>query len=486
MYISLKAKIWIFVNVFVLSITVFTYFYFPSREYQYHFDVYNKELDYLARTISTGVSVALSDGNYQGIQAALEYAKSDSRLKFVAMVQVDSFNAEGLKVGDGVLFRVFPENFKISPDVQSTDDVIVKRATFMSDFMAGEVIVGFSTSEIVLNVQHLQKNILITGVFIMIISSFLSLIISTTITRPLKQLRDASHKIGAGNLDFNLKVRMNDELGELVTAFDKMVRELDKSRNNIRQQKEELERANSDLHTINDEKNNLISILSHDLRSPLNQIKGLLGLIKLQYPPVMIERLDVMAQAERCIERMNEMIIKILDVESLEMGRISLKMEKHNLESILIEVSENFRAVAAKKSINLTLDVQRFEYFIDADRHYTTLIFENLLSNAIKFSPKNSTVNVEIMNGKGDGFVTVKIHDEGPGISKDDQMKLFHKYQRLGPRPTAGESSIGLGLSIVKKYLDVMGGHVFYENRKAGSTFVVKLRKHMEQVEAGR
>ena len=476
MYISLKTKIWVFVNLCVLSVTLFTYFYFPSRQYRYHVDVYTKELDYVAKTIATSVNVALSDGNFQGIKTAMEYAQSDSRLKFVAMVQTAWEPGADKPVRQ--LFRVFPENIRIDVDVASSEDVIVQRAEFTSDIMNGEIIIGFSTAEILLNVMNLKQSILMTGIFILFVSSFLSYVVSRNITMPLEKLRQASHEVSAGNLDLDMHLNRKDELGDLVKAFDNMIKELNKSRTRIKLQKAELEKTNEELKLINEEKNSLIGIVSHDLRSPLNQIKGLLSLLRLQNLAVQNEGMDLLEQSEKCVDRLNEMIIKILDVGSSEGPGFKLTMDKTSVREVLNEAKGTYRQSAEKKEISIVEEAYTRDYYLYVDRQYTILIFENLLSNAIKFSPRKSTVKIEVSDSNSDPFVTIKVHDNGSGITKEDQSKLFHKYQRLGTRPTEGESSIGLGLSIVKKYVERMGGQVYYEDRSPGSTFIVRLPKY--------
>ncbi len=110
------------------------------------------------------------------------------------------------------------------------------------------------------------------------------------------------------------------------------------------------------------------------------------------------------------------------------------------------------------------------------DKNYLTQVFENLLSNAIKFSPRDKDVWIRVKEINGE--IWVYFIDEGPGIEKDEMNRLFGKYQRLSAKPTGGEHSTGLGLSIVKKYVDVMGGRVWCESESGkGSYFIVALKR---------
>lgn len=107
-----------------------------------------------------------------------------------------------------------------------------------------------------------------------------------------------------------------------------------------------------------------------------------------------------------------------------------------------------------------------------------TQVYENLISNAIKFSPANKNINVKIWED-GEKIRSI-ISDEGPGISKEDQKKLFGKFQVLSTKPTGGEKSTGLGLSIVKKYIEAMKGKVWCESEPGkGAHFYIDLDRAM-------
>ena len=136
-------------------------------------------------------------------------------------------------------------------------------------------------------------------------------------------------------------------------------------------------------------------------------------------------------------------------------------------------MSNPFKVSAADKNIKLITDLPATEFMIKADRNYTIQVLENLLSNAVKFSPRNKQIRFGI--GKTMTEVTVYVQDEGPGISKEDMTRLFGRYQQLTARPTGGEASSGLGLSIAKKYVEAMGGEIWAESEAGeGTTFFVR------------
>jgi signal transduction histidine kinase len=169
------------------------------------------------------------------------------------------------------------------------------------------------------------------------------------------------------------------------------------------------------------------------------------------------------------------MVRNLVDNRKLEDRGIDMRLEILNFSAILSSLVKQYQSLAEKKNIHIHYQAPP-SISIQADKLYITRIFENLLSNAIKFSPAKTNVFVAATD-LGDE-IEISVQDEGPGINEDDQKKLYHKFERLTARPTGGESSTGLGLSIVKTLIEKMGGKIRYEGRTGkGATFVVNLRK---------
>lgn len=249
-----------------------------------------------------------------------------------------------------------------------------------------------------------------------------------------------------------------------------------KSKANVKlqQQQDTIAKRNSQLQTLNEEKNDLIKILAHDLRSPISNIAGCADLLKEgkgldQDGEKMI---DFISQSS---EKMESMIAKILDVDAIDSGNHNLTIEALNVNDLIeIVVNEN-QGRAKAKGITLTNKSElESPLTIKADQFYTSQIVENLLSNAIKFSKKNTEIKIEIQENTG--FVQISVSDQGPGLTKDDKKRIFKKYQVLSAAPTGGEDSVGIGLSIVKLYAEMMGGNVSFESQVGkGTTFYVDL-----------
>lgn len=232
-----------------------------------------------------------------------------------------------------------------------------------------------------------------------------------------------------------------------------------------------VEASNVELLRLSEEKTEFMGIAAHDLKNPLTVIIGNAEMIGRARNPGMVAQLVDNIRISGT--RMYDLIKNLLDANAIEEGKFRLNLERHNLCTMLERSLEDNYFSATRKGIQI-LVTKPDELWVRADADAMQQILDNLISNAVKYSVPNTLVEVRVgLNGKG---AMVAIKDEGPGLSEEDQAKLFQKFSRLTPKPTGGESSNGLGLSIVKKLTEAMDGTV--ECRSvlgAGTTFTVKL-----------
>ncbi|WP_436517016.1 sensor histidine kinase [Ekhidna sp. To15] len=255
--------------------------------------------------------------------------------------------------------------------------------------------------------------------------------------------------------------KVNKELEEMVDRRTKAL--LDK--NKI------IELKNAELEKAMKEKDHLMAVVAHDLKAPLSSIQGISDLMKSDLKGQsaefneMIKKVTVDGRA--MIENLTE--LKVFEQDDFEIKKSLLE-----LVDFFEQKKIAFGQLAEKKDIKLiaTLDYTNNEVLTDSN--VLSRITDNLLSNAIKFTPKGGRVDLNISN-KNDVLV-LTIEDNGPGFNKIDKTKIFNKFQRLSARPTAGESSAGLGLSIVKTLVDKLGGTISLESEeKQGSKFTVSI-----------
>ena len=233
----------------------------------------------------------------------------------------------------------------------------------------------------------------------------------------------------------------------------------------------ELRATNGRLVELNQEKTEFMGIAAHDLKNPLQAILASGELMKgIEDPGTLRQIAETVLTAS---QRMLRLIKDLLDANAIEEGRYASNIEACDMGQLVTQIVQQNLFPAQKKQIDIRFGVHD-DLIVPTDAVATLQILDNLVSNAVKYSPRNTTVHVHLMPEKDHALVLVR--DEGPGISEEDQKKLFQKYVRLSARPTGGESSAGLGLSIAKRLAQVLGGNILCRSALgAGTTFTLRL-----------
>jgi len=239
-----------------------------------------------------------------------------------------------------------------------------------------------------------------------------------------------------------------------------------------------VERRTHELVLLNNEKNEFLGIAAHDLKNPLSGILTSAEILERYYGgEVRTKRyLSMIVSAS---EQMLDIIENLLDVNKIESGHVKVNIAPISL-SVVSAVVDDYIQRATSKGIILRYDPVPDESTptVLADEQALWQVLDNLVSNAVKYSPRWKSISVRTLNrtdAKGKHFGRVEIQDQGPGISEADMHKLFQKFTRLTAQPTAGENSTGLGLSIVKKLVELQQGKVWCESELGkGATFIVE------------
>ncbi|MFK7952626.1 MAG: ATP-binding protein [Ekhidna sp.] len=231
-------------------------------------------------------------------------------------------------------------------------------------------------------------------------------------------------------------------------------------------QNEIINKKNDDLKLLNTEKNNLIRIVAHDLKNPLANIINSAQLMH-SFKDQNDQQKPFLEIIETSADRLMGMISKILNVEAIEKGLSNLELSEVDLSEILYSVLDHFETQANNKQIAIKSKVKN-KIQVLAEPTYMYQVIENLISNAIKFSPKGSDIHIYLQTNNN--AATIEVKDEGPGISENDQKLMFKMFQKLSAKPTGNESSTGVGLSIVKKYVDAMNGKIWLSSKLGNGT----------------
>ena len=249
---------------------------------------------------------------------------------------------------------------------------------------------------------------------------------------------------------------------------------------------EDLIDVNRNLNSANQRLGELLYVAAHDIKSPLTSI--MLSLELLQ------DKVGTMRPAEQkrqighlriISQHIRDIVVEMLEARQVEAGRAELRQEPIDLALKAKIVMRFYRDPARAKRITLKLIVPRSLPKARADRNSVLAVLDNLISNAVKYSPVGGTITVRL--SRRDRRVRLAVEDQGSGISAEEMPKLFGRFVKLSTQPTGGEHSTGLGLYIVKKFVEMMKGRVWCESTPGkGSTFVVELPRVAQRVRRGR
>ncbi len=251
---------------------------------------------------------------------------------------------------------------------------------------------------------------------------------------------------------------------------------------------EELQHQNKALMELSKEKDELLGIAAHDLKNPLSGILSIADTLLLYSNEISeTNKHQLLQSIVRSSERMFRLISNLLSINAIERGGMTLQLMSLNVKDCVDSVVNDYKLRAEQKGITLQL-IGNDTTFAQADEAALVEVLENIISNAVKYSPQGKNIWISVSpqaamlthqpSNSNDQIpmIRISVRDEGPGISADDRLKLFGKFSRLSARPTGGEHSTGLGLSIVKGIVEAMNGRVWCQSEVGeGATFIMEL-----------
>jgi signal transduction histidine kinase/CheY-like chemotaxis protein len=222
----------------------------------------------------------------------------------------------------------------------------------------------------------------------------------------------------------------------------------------------------------------ILETVAHDLKNPLSVILGRAEMLDelMSSGNASAEKMETqVVQIKGSARRLAEMVNQLMADASTGVLDISVRWEDIDLAHLVRDVAESNRTLAARKGQNMSLAIpDRLMMRGDPDRLREAL--DNVIGNAVKYSPLGSEIAVSAADEAGEPVI--RVADSGPGFLPEDMARLFGRFQRLSAKPTGGESSTGLGLSIAKRIVDLHAGDISVEPNggASGSTFVVRLK----------
>ncbi|MEE9259580.1 MAG: DUF3365 domain-containing protein [Candidatus Scalindua sediminis] len=297
------------------------------------------------------------------------------------------------------------------------------------------------------------------------------LLIRKFVRKPLDRTVAATRAITSGDLSKRVDVKSGDEFGELAESFNIMAESIEEKTRALEETTQNLERANQELRGLDEMKDNIIRDVSHELKSPLAQLRLALELW-------VGDKKDGGKDENKAnlfngiikenIKRLNKTVESILELTSLESGRENYDKESLQLKKLIVQVTKSSTLLARQKGLTIRSILPNKLPNVVVDRHGITRVVTNLIDNAIKYT-NSGEISVSLQQKNSELEFSVKDSGIGIGLSKEQQYKLFERFYQ----ENVSTPGTGVGLSICKTIVEAHGGKIWAESKGKGkgSTF---------------
>ncbi len=311
-----------------------------------------------------------------------------------------------------------------------------------------------------------------------------------TIANKKKSDKKPNNSKGVKYMGSNSKMISNDEIDKIIIensnlraeiaalrgqidAMQVRGQELKKQNNTLKEQVERLSDSQKEVMELQQQKDDLFAVIIHDIKNPAALIKSLVDLLR-SYDLTATEQQEVIDDIFETTTKIVALSQEVTRILALEGTTLQLNLQPNDMNEIIRAVHKRNKIAAQDKNIDLLLELQEDIPTSLMDYQKIDEVIDNLVSNAIKFSHKGGQVRVK--STIEENIIYVEVADNGLGLSQEDILKAFQKGTRLSAQPTAGESSSGFGLWIVKKLVEAHGGNVEVKSTIGkGSTFTVEM-----------
>lgn len=309
-------------------------------------------------------------------------------------------------------------------------------------------------------INTIERQVFSPLIISMLFAFFLVFVLSRHIVKPIREISKAAGELSRGNLDYRVKPRNDDELGELALSFNKMAEEL-KLQDGLR--------------------NTFIANVSHELRTPLASMQG--------FVQGMLDRAIEEEDRDKYLEivlnetkRMNTLISDLLDLAKVESGKFPLELGEFDINELVRQCIIMFEQRIEDKHLNVSILLSEEKMIVWAERDRISQVITNLVDNAVKFSSDGG--ELKIWTNSSVDKVYVHISDTGEGIPKEDEPYIFERFYKADKSHSRNKPGTGIGLSIVKRIITQHGEKISLTNDPGhGATFTFTLSRSATQEE---
>ncbi len=307
-----------------------------------------------------------------------------------------------------------------------------------------------------------------------VVALAVALFVSAHLNRGLAALKSGARRIGRGDLDHRIEIAGGDELAELATSFNNMSERLRSARERVEESRMAAEHANR-------AKSTFLANMSHELRTPMNAIIGYTEMLTEDaedagQDDVIPDLKKILAAGKHLLALIND----VLDLSKIEAGKMTLFLEEFAVADLIEDVTATIQPLVDKNANRLEVDVDPEAGTLTADETKVRQTLFNLMSNACKFTD-GGTITLEARRRPGGGDeagdrLVFRVSDTGIGMSGEQMARVFDEFTQADSSTTRKFGGTGLGLTISKKFCQLMGGDVTVESEEGeGTTFTVEL-----------
>lgn len=322
-----------------------------------------------------------------------------------------------------------------------------------------------SQNELVFSAVHFETVVVLVFVLIgIVLFTAIFYLLQKRSFSYIQKLSDAMREIADGNLNTYVQVEDDNEFSDMASNLNYMIKEL----NALMERERESERT----------KNELITNIAHDLRTPLTSIIGYLELISNSKNLTEETRIKYTEMAYTKAKKLQKLIEDLFGLTKLNCGKIALNLSKVDLVKLLTQLMEEFYPSFSNNNLSYSLKSNVNTAIITADPNLLARLFENLIGNAIKYGADGKEINVKI--DAAPSIVKVSVINYGKVIPEEEVGFIFDKFYRLEQSRSSKTGGTGLGLAIAKNIVELHSGTIEVKSNFEGTHFIVGLRVNLD------
>ncbi len=301
--------------------------------------------------------------------------------------------------------------------------------------------------------DRFNLQILLSGLTAIGLALLLAIILSRTLTRPIRELTSATRIVAEGNLAQQVPVRSRDELGQLATSFNTMSADLVRSLDLRRQ---------------------MTADIAHELRTPVSIILGHAEAVHDGVLPASAETFEIIREES---ERLEHLVEDLRTLSMADAGELKLVTRPCSPQQLLHDVQKIYNHQAKQKKITLSISAAPDLPEIEVDPQRMKEVFSNILDNALRYTPENG--HIALSASVVEDSMEMRIKDSGPGVASDELDKIFERFYRTEASRTRDQGGSGLGFAIAKSIVERHNGRISAESQPGqGLTVIIKIPIH--------